>query len=364
MAVKKVKKIISGFSALSKAQQQVTEKVPLRERQDWKRKNYRGNEVDLIGGVGLAYLLTRSSLISGVSFLEGVAQSLAIGGAATLGYIDDTREARTARQSQKNIANNTGQTVTDREQVKEGKQGIQTVNKVPFDSSQAKYKGLKGHWQSVRQGEISTGVWKVVGIGAGAAGAALLLQIDTKTRKRKIEALSQTLSELALAAPSAKTHRLIKRNNSRLKRLKKGAIREQYSLIDWGLDSGIIAGFANLINLFDLRPGRALKISTLLCTPLLFAKNSEKNLARRITFLNLLALPMDLQEKTMLGDTGANALGAGLGTAWAMRLSQKKHKVLLFLTLVGLTLLSEKVSFSKVIEKNPLLRALDEMGRA
>jgi UDP-N-acetylmuramyl pentapeptide phosphotransferase/UDP-N-acetylglucosamine-1-phosphate transferase len=64
----------------------------------------------------------------------------------------------------------------------------------------------------------------------------------------------------------------------------------------------------------------------------------------------------------MLGDTGANALGAAWGVGLATELSRSALAVTLAL-LVGLTVASERVSFSEVIERTPVLRELDRWGR-
>jgi uncharacterized membrane protein len=63
----------------------------------------------------------------------------------------------------------------------------------------------------------------------------------------------------------------------------------------------------------------------------------------------------------MLGDAGANALGAVVGTlflAGPMWLLWAAAAVLL-----ALQLASERVSFSRVIEANRVLRAADRLGR-
>jgi len=73
-------------------------------------------------------------------------------------------------------------------------------------------------------------------------------------------------------------------------------------------------------------------------------------------------LPQDLGEQIMLGDTGANALGAVIGVNVAARTGRFGRLVVLG-GLVGLTLASEKVSFTKVIESTPGLREIDGWGR-
>ena len=70
----------------------------------------------------------------------------------------------------------------------------------------------------------------------------------------------------------------------------------------------------------------------------------------------------DLAGESMLGDTGANAAGALLGTALVQGAGRRGRWAALAV-LVGLTLASEKVSFTRVIESTPVLRELDALGR-
>ena len=65
----------------------------------------------------------------------------------------------------------------------------------------------------------------------------------------------------------------------------------------------------------------------------------------------------------MMGDCGANALGAGLATAAADALPRSFRLVGLG-AVVALNLASERVSFTAVIDRTPLLRRLDQLGRA
>jgi hypothetical protein len=73
-------------------------------------------------------------------------------------------------------------------------------------------------------------------------------------------------------------------------------------------------------------------------------------------------LPDDLGERVMLGDCGANALGALLGLRLAA-LPGRGSRAALLGAVVALTLASEKVSFTQVIEATPGLRELDRLGR-
>ena len=64
----------------------------------------------------------------------------------------------------------------------------------------------------------------------------------------------------------------------------------------------------------------------------------------------------------MLGDAGANALGALLGAAAAASLPRPGRAAVLA-GVVALTAASEKISFTKVIRRTPPLHWLDMLGR-
>jgi hypothetical protein len=73
-------------------------------------------------------------------------------------------------------------------------------------------------------------------------------------------------------------------------------------------------------------------------------------------------LPADLGERVMLGDCGANAVGALTGLRLAA-VESRSTRAGLLAAVVGLTLASEQVSFTRVIEATPGLRQLDRLGR-
>jgi hypothetical protein len=73
-------------------------------------------------------------------------------------------------------------------------------------------------------------------------------------------------------------------------------------------------------------------------------------------------LPDDLAGRSMLGDTGANSAGALLGVALVAR-SGLRGRLVALAVVTFLTLASERVSFTKVIESTPGLRELDALGR-
>ncbi len=129
--------------------------------------------------------------------------------------------------------------------------------------------------------------------------------------------------------------------------------------VDAFVSGAVVAGMANFANLLDLRPGRTLKFALLHAPSFVLPASSP--LAFPIGAAAAL-LPDDLGERSMLGDTGANAIGAALGLAAIVtygRLGRLVHLA----GLLAATLASEKVSFTALIARTPPLRALDELGR-
>ena len=165
-------------------------------------------------------------------------------------------------------------------------------------------KGFRGHLAALRRGEVTTGAVKIAGIGvAGLVSAAALRP------RRPVDVL---------------------------------------------LGGALVAGTANLLNLLDLRPGRALKVGALLSVA-----TDQPGIGGACAAL----LPADLGERTMLGDTGANALGALLGAALADRLPGRASRAAAVAVVAALTAASEVVSYSAVIDRTPVLRAIDQLGR-
>jgi hypothetical protein len=117
----------------------------------------------------------------------------------------------------------------------------------------------------------------------------------------------------------------------------------------------LVALAANMLNQLDTRPGRALKAYFLAAA--LIRPHS------RATWGGILLAPYDLREMTMLGDGGANALGAVLGFGSVARFGVRGRRLAIG-ALAGLTLLGERRSLGRLIERTPLLRELDAAGRA
>lgn len=129
-------------------------------------------------------------------------------------------------------------------------------------------------------------------------------------------------------------------------------------------DAALVALAANLGNLLDRAPGRTLKVGLLLYVPIaLAAGTSPVGLALApVLGASVGLLPADLGERLMLGDTGANLIGAVLGLGVVLETSRPVRTGVL-VALVALNLVSERVSYSRVIDATPGLRHLDRLGR-
>jgi hypothetical protein len=117
----------------------------------------------------------------------------------------------------------------------------------------------------------------------------------------------------------------------------------------------LVALAANALNQLDTRPGRALK------TFLLGAAAVRGPAASYVPIAVLLA-PYDLHEMAMLGDAGANALGAVLGYGSVGKLTAR-GQILCIAGLAALTAAGETRSIGALIERSPGLRRLDALGR-
>jgi UDP-N-acetylmuramyl pentapeptide phosphotransferase/UDP-N-acetylglucosamine-1-phosphate transferase len=182
-------------------------------------------------------------------------------------------------------------------------------------------KGLAGHLGALARGQVTTGAVKVVGLAASGLLASVLVGRAGGSSESRAGAVTDVL-----------------------------------------VGGAVVAGSANLVNLLDLRPGRALK-AVLLAAPFTgHVTGPGAPVAAAAAGAALALLPDDLAERTMLGDTGANAAGALLGVAALVGRGRRSRAVLLG-ALVALTAASEKVSFTRVIERTPGLREVDGWGR-
>jgi UDP-GlcNAc:undecaprenyl-phosphate GlcNAc-1-phosphate transferase len=132
----------------------------------------------------------------------------------------------------------------------------------------------------------------------------------------------------------------------------------------WLLAAAVLVLATNVFNLLDLRPGRSIKAFVLLGAGLTIGSSD----LRPLWALGLFAAPAlvagvyDLRERAMLGDTGANLLGALAGLWLVLTLSGVGQLIALALLAV-VTLYGELRSITELVERIPLLRELDSWGR-
>ncbi len=132
----------------------------------------------------------------------------------------------------------------------------------------------------------------------------------------------------------------------------------------WLLAVAVLVLATNALNLLDLRPGRAIKTLVVLGAGLTIGTGD----LRTLWTLGIFAGPAlavgwwDLRERALLGDTGSNLLGALAGLWLVLSLGQTGQLIALGI-LVALNLYGELHSISEFVEKVPLLRRLDSIGR-
>jgi UDP-GlcNAc:undecaprenyl-phosphate/decaprenyl-phosphate GlcNAc-1-phosphate transferase len=127
---------------------------------------------------------------------------------------------------------------------------------------------------------------------------------------------------------------------------------------------GVLVLSTNLFNLLDLRPGRAGKAFVALGVVLTLGSWDTYALQALGLFIGpaLVLLPYDLRERAMLGDAGSNVLGAVAGLWLVLALGPTGEAVALGVLAV-LTLYGEFRSISAMVDRNPLMRRLDSLGR-
>ncbi|MGZ8765064.1 MAG: hypothetical protein ACXW2C_05120 [Acidimicrobiia bacterium] len=174
-------------------------------------------------------------------------------------------------------------------------------------------RGFKGHLRALSQGRVTTGLLKLV----GGAGIAIVVAAEPGfiTGKRVIA------------------------------------------------DALLIALAANLGNLLDRAPGRTIKASLVAYLPIAFVLGTGAVgiAVAPVMGAALGVLPEDLRERLMLGDTGANVLGAVLGVAVVLGTTRATRNGVI-VALIACNLVAEFVSFSRVIDRFPPLRWFDRLG--
>ncbi|MGN6371510.1 MAG: hypothetical protein ACTHM1_00745 [Solirubrobacteraceae bacterium] len=132
----------------------------------------------------------------------------------------------------------------------------------------------------------------------------------------------------------------------------------------WLLASLVLVLSTNVFNLLDLRPGRAVKAFSLLGAGLALGTLNLTPLWTIGLFAGpaLVAGVYDVRERAMLGDTGANLLGA-LAGLWLVLALSSAGQVVAAVLLLAVTVYGELRSITSLVERTPGLRELDSWGR-
>jgi UDP-GlcNAc:undecaprenyl-phosphate/decaprenyl-phosphate GlcNAc-1-phosphate transferase len=197
-------------------------------------------------------------------------------------------------------------------------------------------RGFRGHLSALGQGRLTTGAFKLAGIGLVSLAAAV--SVDPPANGVASALSAQTSVALGF--------------------------------VGWTAVLGaLIALSANLVNLADLRPGRALKVYGVCAVALVAVAAASHPPVVAASLALALAGPLgaawrfDVSERGMLGDAGANAAGAVLGFVAAWECGRAWPALVVAAVLLALNLASEIWSFSRVIDSNRALSWLDGLGR-
>jgi UDP-N-acetylmuramyl pentapeptide phosphotransferase/UDP-N-acetylglucosamine-1-phosphate transferase len=174
-------------------------------------------------------------------------------------------------------------------------------------------RGVRGHVQAAAAGQVSTGLLKAL----GTAGLALYVLSG-----------------------------------------------EGHNAGEYLVGVGVLTLSTHVFNLLDLRPGRAAKALVAVGVALTIALWDTGPLRTLGIFLGpaLVLLPYDLRERAMLGDVGSNVLG-GLAGIWLVLTLGTEGELVALGILTLITLYGEFRSISAFVEKNPLARWLDSLGK-
>lgn len=132
-------------------------------------------------------------------------------------------------------------------------------------------------------------------------------------------------------------------------------------VLTWAVDAAVIALAANTVNLLDLRPGRALfAFFTGIATTAILTcgRLSAPVPVAAVAIAAAGAAFYDCRGKAMLGDVGANTLGAVLGLTIALD-APLAGKIAAAAVFFVINFYSERRSISELIEHNPVLARID-----
>ncbi|WP_227938448.1 hypothetical protein [Alkalihalobacillus deserti] len=124
----------------------------------------------------------------------------------------------------------------------------------------------------------------------------------------------------------------------------------------------LLTGLPHVMNLFDTRPLRVWKLAiSLLALVMVFNPLPSFRFILMVLTVFYIWYVLEGYRKAMLGDNGATGIGAILAVIVVNQFSLSVQYGLLVFVLV-LILVSEKYSFSALIESSSFLRAIDRIG--
>ncbi len=174
--------------------------------------------------------------------------------------------------------------------------------------------GLKGHFKALLKGRLTTGGLKAVGGGIVAL-------------------------YLAVSSHAVLTGEII-------------------------LDALIIALFTNMLNLLDLRPGRAIKGFLIFFLIIVIAALGQVSWLFMAPLVGAVIyyFRIDIKARAMMGDAGSNVLGLSLGYLCIINLGLVP-RIMVLVLLIAMHIYTEKYSLSRTIDQVRILKIMDELGR-
>lgn len=191
-------------------------------------------------------------------------------------------------------------------------------------------RGWRGHGAAVRRGEFPSGLLKAVG--------------------------TLGLAAYALSDPAFYGVRYCLSSES--------ACPQKSDVLPSLLIIAVLVLSTNLFNIIDLRPGRAVKGLALVAVACTVAAGTEL-LDTFGAYLGaaLVVGVYDLRERGMLGDTGANLLGAVAGLMLVTAIHSTLGLAICAAVLLLITIYGEFRSISAFVERTPGFSHLDSIGR-
>lgn len=200
-------------------------------------------------------------------------------------------------------------------------------------------RGWRGHGAAVRRGEFPSGLLKAVGtLGLAAYVASSGLGGHTVEG-----AFFGRLDGSDIAG---------------------GVFVTRIDLLPYLLIVLVLVLSTNLFNIVDLRPGRAVKLLILVAVGTTIAAGTRILDGYGAYIGAILVVGVyDLRERGILGDTGANLLGAVAGLMLVTVITSTLGLALCVVALLAITTYGEFRSISAFVERTPGFRHLDSIGR-